>query len=172
MRKIIVLWMVLMIVSLRAFADSKVSFTASAPDVVAVGDQFRLSYTVTTQKVRDFRAPSIKGFDVLMGPSRSQQKSVQVINGQTTSTSSITFTYILMATAEGSFTIPGATITAEGNQMVSNSVHVKVLTADTICLQSPSGVCTACRPVIGALSGISGCNHSLQCGSFEFPCAE
>lgn len=36
------------------FADSKVSFTASAPDVVAVGDQFRLSYTVTTQKVRDF----------------------------------------------------------------------------------------------------------------------
>ena len=29
-----------MIVSLRAFADSKVSFTASAPDVVAVGDQF------------------------------------------------------------------------------------------------------------------------------------
>lgn len=122
--------MVLMIVSLRAFADSKVSFTASAPDVVAVGDQFRLSYTVTTQKVRDFRAPSIKGFDVLMGPSRSQQKSVQVINGQTTSTSSITFTYILMATAEGSFTIPGATITAEGNQMVSNSVHVKVLPAD------------------------------------------
>ena len=43
MRKIIVLWMVLIIVSLRAFADSKVSFTASAPDVVAVGDQFRLS---------------------------------------------------------------------------------------------------------------------------------
>ena len=95
MRKIIVLWMVLMIVSLRAFADSKVSFTASAPDVVAVGDQFRLSYTVTTQKVRDFRAPSIKGFDVLMGPSRSQQKNVQVINGQTTSTSSITFTCLL-----------------------------------------------------------------------------
>ena len=124
--------MVLMIVSLRAFADSKVSFTASAPDVVAVGDQFRLSYTVTTQKVRDFRAPSIKGFDVLMGPSRSQQKSVQVINGQTTSTSSITFTYILMATAEGSFTIPGATITAEGNQMVSNSVHVKVLPAEQV----------------------------------------
>ena len=130
MRKIIVLWMVLIIVSLRAFADSKVSFTASAPDVVAVGDQFRLSYTVTTQKVRDFRAPSIKGFDVLMGPSRSQQKNVQVINGQTTSTSSITFTYILMATAEGSFTIPGATITAEGNKMGFNSVYVKVLPAD------------------------------------------
>lgn len=130
MRKIVFLWIALLAVSLQAFADGKVSFTASAPDAVAVGDQFRLSYTVTTQKVRDFRAPSIKGFDVLMGPSRSQQSSVQIINGQTTSTSSLTFTYILMATAEGNFTIPGATITADGNQMVSNSVQIKVLPAD------------------------------------------
>lgn len=130
MRKIVFLWIALLAVSLQAFADGKVSFTASAPDAVAVGDQFRLAYTVTTQKVRDFRAPSIKGFDVLMGPSRSQQSSVQIINGQTTSTSSLTFTYILMATAEGNFTIPGATITADGNQMVSNAVQIKVLPAD------------------------------------------
>lgn len=139
MRKIIFLWIVLTVVCATVFADEKVSFTASAPDAVAVGDQFRLSYTVTTQKVRDFRAPSIKGFEVLMGPSRSQQSSVQMINGQTTSTSSITFTYILMATAEGDFTIPGATITAEGNQMVSNSVHVKVLPADQQSSGSTSG---------------------------------
>ena len=130
MRKIVFLWIMLIIASMHAFADDKVSFTASAPDAVAVGDQFRLSYTVTTQKVRDFRAPSIKGFDVLMGPSRSQQSSVQMINGQTTSTSSITFTYILMANTEGNFTIPGATITADGNQMVSNSLQIKVLPAD------------------------------------------
>ena len=119
MRKIVFLWIALIAVSMNAFADGKVSFTASAPDAVAVGDQFRLSYTVTTQKVRDFRAPSMKGFDVLMGPSRSQQSSVQMINGQTTSTSSITFTYILMATAEGDFTISGATITADGLATVS-----------------------------------------------------
>lgn len=130
MRKIVFLWIMLIAVSMNTFADDKVSFTASAPDAVAVGDQFRLSYTVTTQKVRDFRAPSIKGFDVLMGPSRSQQSSVQIVNGKTTSTSSITFTYILMATTEGSFTIPGATITADGNQMISNSVQVNVLPAD------------------------------------------
>ena len=55
MRKIVFLWIALIAVSMNAFADGKVSFTASAPDAVAVGDQFRLSYTVTTQKVRDFR---------------------------------------------------------------------------------------------------------------------
>ena len=129
MRKLIIILMTLMAYSTQTFAD-KVSFVASAPDVVVVGDQFRLSYTVTTQKVKDFRAPSIKGFDVLMGPSRSEQSSTQVVNGSVSSTSSITFTYILMANTAGEFTVPGASIVADGNQMISNSVKIKVLPQD------------------------------------------
>jgi hypothetical protein len=117
-------------VAVKALADDKVTFTAEAPNAVAVGDQFRLSYTVSTQSVRDFRAPAVKGFNVLMGPSSSRQSSTQIINGKMTSTSSVTYTYILMATDEGSFTIPGATITADGQQLVSNAVTVKVLPAD------------------------------------------
>ena len=129
MKKLIIILIALIAYSTQAFAD-KVSFTASAPDAVVVGDQFRLSYTVTTQKVKDFRAPSIKGFDVLMGPSRSQQSSTQIVNGNVTSTSSITFTYILMANTAGEYTIGGASIVADGNQMVSNSVKIKVLPQD------------------------------------------
>lgn len=124
---------------MHVWADDKVSFTASAPDAVAVGDQFRLSYTITTKKVRDFQAPSMKGFDVLMGPSRSEQSSVQSINGKTTSTSRITFTYILMANAEGEYTIPGASITADGNQMISNSVNIKVLPRDNAASSQGGG---------------------------------
>lgn len=129
MKKLIIILIALIAYSTQAFAD-KVSFTASAPDAVVVGDQFRLSYTVTTQKVKDFRAPSIKEFDVLMGPSRSQQSSTQIVNGNVTSTSSITFTYILMANTAGEYTIGGASIVADGNQMVSNSVKIKVLPQD------------------------------------------
>ena len=129
MKKLIVILMALIAYSTQMLAD-KVSFTASAPDAVVVGDQFRLSYTVTTQKVKDFRAPSIKGFDVLMGPSRSQQSNTQIVNGNVTSTSSITFTYILMANNAGEYTIPGASIIADGDQMVSNSVRIKVLPQD------------------------------------------
>lgn len=129
MKKLIIILMALIAYSTQMLAD-KVSFTASAPDAVVVGDQFRLSYTVTTQKVKDFRAPSIKGFDVLMGPSRSQQSSTQIVNGNVTSTSSITFTYILMANTAGEYTIGGASIVADGNQMVSNSVKIKVLPQD------------------------------------------
>ena len=43
MRKLIIILMTLMAYSTQTFAD-KVSFVASAPDVVVVGDQFRLSY--------------------------------------------------------------------------------------------------------------------------------
>lgn len=138
MRKVILLftWMIMV---LNVWADGNVTFVASAPDVVVSGDQFRLTYTVSTQKVRDFRAPNIKGFEVLMGPSRSQQSSTQIINGNVTSTSSITFTYILMADKEGTYTIPGATIVADGENKTSNSVQIKVLPPDQTGGSSSNG---------------------------------
>lgn len=129
MRKLIIFLMVLIAYSTHASAD-KVSFTASAPDAVVVGEQFRLTYTITTHKVKDFHVPSIKGFDVLMGPSRSQYSSTQIVNGSVSSVNSITFTYTLLGNTPGEFTVPGATIVADGNQMVSNSVKIKVLPQD------------------------------------------
>ena len=59
MRKVILLFILITTV-LGAWADGTQTLTATAPDVVVSGDQFRLTYTVNTQKVRDFRAPSIK----------------------------------------------------------------------------------------------------------------
>ncbi|WP_077154267.1 BatD family protein [Bacteroides bouchesdurhonensis] len=129
MRKLIVILIALMAYGSQALAD-KVTFTASAPDAVVVGEQFKLSFTVTTQNVKEFQIPAIKGFDVLMGPSSSKQSSTQIINGNVTSSSIVVFTYILMATNVGEYTIPGASIVAEGNQMVSNSVKIKVLPQD------------------------------------------
>ena len=128
MRKVI-LFFILISTVIGAWADG-ITFTANAPEVVVSGDQFRLSYTINSQKVRDFRAPNIQGFDVLMGPSRSTQSSTQIINGNVTSTSTITFTYILMADKEGTYKIPGATIVADGDNYTSNSVEIKVLPPD------------------------------------------
>ena len=127
MRKIIFFITVLFASKALLLANVKVSFKAIAPETVVVGDQFRLSYTVNSLNVRDFRIASVKGFEVLMGPSRSQQSSTQIVNGTAVSSNSITFTYILMANNEGIFSIPGASITAEGNPIISNSVRIKVL---------------------------------------------
>ena len=135
MRKVI-FFLLLILTTVHAWADNKATLTADAPDVVVSGDQFRLTFTVNTQKVKDFRAPSItKGFDVLMGPSRSQQSSTQIINGKVSSSSSITYTYILMAGDAGTYTIPAASIEANGEKIFSNAVTIKVLPPD----QSASG---------------------------------
>ena len=133
MRKVI-LFFILINTVIGAWADG-ITFTANAPEVVVSGDQFRLSYTINSQKVRDFRAPSIQGFEVLMGPSRSTQ--YQNYNGVVTN--SITFTYILMAEKEGTYTIPGATIVADGNNYTSNSVEIKVLPPDQSSSNAGSG---------------------------------
>ena len=103
------------------------TLTASAPSHVAVGEQFRLSYTVNTQNVSDFRAGNIPSeFEVLIGPNRSMQSSYQMINGHTSSTSSITYTYIVAATKGGSFTIPAAHVVVDGKKIASNTLTIKV----------------------------------------------
>ena len=103
------------------------TLTGSAPSHVAVGEQFRLTYTVNTQNVSDFRAGDIPDeLEVLIGPNRSMQSSYQMINGHTSSTSSITYTYIVSATKNGSFTIPPAHIVAGGKTIASNSLTIKV----------------------------------------------
>jgi len=117
------------VAGVNVYAD-EIRFVASAPDVVVDGNQFKLTFTVNTQRVKDFRAPVMNDFEVLMGPSRSQQSSTQIINGNYSSTNSITYTYILMPKKEGTFTIPGATIVADGEIVKSNFVKIKVLPQD------------------------------------------
>ena len=101
--------------------------TGRAPSQVAVGEQFRLSYTVNTDDVKGFRAGNIPdAFDVLMGPSTSTQSSYQLVNGHMSSSSSVTYTYILSATKNGSFTIPAAQAQVGSKTIHSNEVHIKV----------------------------------------------
>ena len=103
------------------------TLTGSAPAHVAVGEQFRLTYTVNTQDVSEFRAGNIPDeLEVLIGPNRSMQSSYQMINGHTSSSSSITYTYIVAATANGTFTIPPAHVVVNGKSIASNPLTIKV----------------------------------------------
>ena len=103
------------------------TLTGSAPSHVSVGEQFRLTYTVNTQNATDFRAGDIPDeLEVLIGPNRSMQSSYQMINGHTSSSSSITYTYIVCATKNGSFTIPPAHVVVGGKTIASNVLNIKV----------------------------------------------
>lgn len=128
MKKVFLTTLILL-TTLAAFAD-EVTFVTSAPKAVVVNQQFRLKYTVNRHNVKEPRLPQISDFRILSGPSRSQQSSTQIINGNVTSSQSLTFTYILVAEKEGEFTLPGATVSVDGNEITSNKVTVKVLPQD------------------------------------------
>lgn len=123
--------------AISIFAEDVV-FQASAPKQVVVGKPFQLVYSVN-QRARDLRAPSISDFDVLAGPYTSQSSSTSFVNGKRTSSFQLTYTYTLMASREGSFTIPGATITVDGEQYQSNGVRIQVLPADETSPTPSSG---------------------------------
>lgn len=138
MMRRLIFFLLLAAAFLQVHAKEDITLIAEAPDVVVSGDQFRLTFTVNTQDVKDFRAPSITGFDVLMGPSRSQQHSTQFINGKVSSSSSITYTYILSANAAGKYTIPAASIEVGGEKIFSNALTVQVLPPDDTNGNNPS----------------------------------
>ena len=150
---------------LLAFLISHFSFltsgaqtlTGSAPSQVAAGEQFRLTYTINTDDVDGFRAGNIPDeLEILMGPSTSRQSSFQMVNGHTSSSSSITYTYILCATANGTFTIPPARATVNGKQITSNSLRIKVSgqaqsnNGSQRQQRQPSGVRSAGTPISGS----------------------
>lgn len=117
----------------------EVIFKASAPKGVVKNEQFRLTYTLNKEG-KDIRLPSgMDGFDILFGPSVSSSYSTQIINGKSTSQSSFSYTYILIAPEEGSFTIAPASITVNGSNYKSNSIKIDVLPPDKEVEKSQSG---------------------------------
>ena len=115
-----------------------VVFKASAPKGVVKGEQFRLTYTLNKEG-KDLRLSSdMDGFQIMFGPSVSSSYSTQIINGKSTSQSSFTYTYILTAPEEGSFTIGPASINVDGSNYKSNSVQINVLPPDKEAEESKS----------------------------------
>lgn len=107
--------------------STEAQIIVNVPSRVAAGENFRLSYTINTQDVEDFRAGNIpEGLEVIAGPYTSQQSSYQMVNGHTSSSSSITFTYTLYAAKNGTYTIPAAHAKIKGQHVASRSAKVTV----------------------------------------------
>lgn len=128
MRKLVFLFILFTMIG-GAIKAADVSFKASAPQAVVMGEQFRLTFTVNAEG-KDLRVQELPDFEVLMGPSQSTAYSSSWVNGQSSSETTVSYTYVLMATKEGTFTIPPATIKVKGANYTSNGLVVKVLPAD------------------------------------------
>lgn len=129
MRRFIFFFLLLLTAGWSAKAAGDVVFKASAPSAVAMGEQFRLTYTVNAE-AKDLRVQSMPDFDVLMGPSQSVSHSSSWVNGKSMSETTVSFTYILMAKKEGTFQIAPATVKVNGANYTSNALSIKVLPED------------------------------------------
>lgn len=110
-----------------------------APDVCEVGRRINVSYIVDTQDVDDIQVGEFPGFELLYGPSTSSQSSFQMVNGKTTHSSTITFTYVLLAEKEGNHTLPAASVKANGKTIRSGTATIQVLPSSNASQGSSSG---------------------------------
>ena len=101
----------------------------STPSRVEAGENFRVSFKVTTQDVDDFRSGlhSTDVVEVIAGPYTSSESSFQMVNGHTSSSSSITYTYTLYAAKSGVYNIPAAHARVGGKQISSSPAKVTVV---------------------------------------------
>lgn len=89
---------------------------------VAVGETFQVSFRLTNLQRQAIDYPDFKDFQVLGGPNVSQQ--VQMVNGVTSQ--SITYSFYLRPTAEGTFSIGPASTNIGGKKVSTKPLKVNV----------------------------------------------
>ena len=109
------------------FVSAQITLKIQAPAQTEVGRRIRVSYVANTQDVEDIQVGEFPGFNVVYGPSTSSSTSISMINGKTTQSSSLTFTYTVLSTEEGKFTLPAAAIKVGGKTYKSGTSVIEVL---------------------------------------------
>ncbi len=98
-----------------------------APKHVAVGEEFQVEYTVFTQDVHNFKLGRLSnGIEKVFGPATSSQRSISIVDGHTSSSSSVSFTYVFVATRKGSLSIGPARINVGNQDLASTPVRIEV----------------------------------------------
>ncbi|GHT13697.1 hypothetical protein FACS189426_18970 [Bacteroidia bacterium] len=132
MRKLFFLFTILCWGSANVFSQN-ITFKATSEKAVVVNQQFRVTYTLTTngETGKDFRFQESKDFEVLfdtgkeMGTSAFMDGSGKVVSRHTES-----FKFVFLAKKEGTFTIPPSTIKVGNSEYKSNELTIKVLPPD------------------------------------------
>ncbi len=103
---------------------SQAQFTASADaSEIVEGGVVDIEFSLKNVEGGSFQAPSFKGFQVVSGPNQSTQMSV--VNGRMSR--SMTISYSLIGTKQGSYTIGSASIRAGGKTLRTKPLQINVL---------------------------------------------
>lgn len=108
------------------YISAQVTFSVKPPSRVYEGDRFPVTFRLTNAEGSNLQVAQINGCTLLYGPSESQSHSYQVVNGRATSSSATEYTFYYKATKAGNYSIPAATITADGKRYTTKAVNFTV----------------------------------------------
>lgn len=113
---------------LFSIAAAAQTIKVEAPSVVALDEQFNVTFIIEgTTQPKDFSWSPGSDFQLVWGPQKGVSRSTSIVNGKRTSSSQVTYTYILHPKSKGTFSIPAATASLGGSQISSRAVNVEVV---------------------------------------------
>lgn len=117
---------ILLIFFVSQMAFAQVTFKTSVSKTqLGLNERLRIEFSINKQGADDFTPPNFNNFKVLAGP--SQSSSFSSINGK--NSYKLTYSYVIQPTSKGTFTIPSASITYDGEVIKTNTVRIQVLDA-------------------------------------------
>ncbi len=123
-RYFLVILLVVILASEDTFAQNN-DINASAPGVVSANKAF--NYSISAQKQGEVSLENIEGIRVISGPSQMVSYQSSNVNGKLTTTMQVSYSYMMIAEEAGEYTIPPATLIADGKTYKSNPVAIRVV---------------------------------------------
>lgn len=122
------LFTILLGVFVAVAAMAQTSIRAEVHNIVELSERFNLVFIVEGENSpSSFNWEPGDDFTLVWGPQKGSSTSISMVNGKTTRSSQVSYTYILQAKKTGSFTINPATAKVKGREISSNPVTVKVV---------------------------------------------
>lgn len=122
------LTILILLISVQSVIAQVTFKTEVSKTELGLNERLRIEFSIDKQGGDDFTPPDFKNFKVLAGP--SQSSSFSSINGRTSY--KLTYTYVIQPLAKGTFTIPSASVTYNGEIIKSNTVRIVVSDAIAI----------------------------------------
>ena len=116
------LTILILLISIQSVVAQVTFKTAVSKTELGLNERLRIEFSIDKQGGDDFTPPDFKNFKVLAGP--SQSSSFSSINGRTSY--KLTYTYVIQPLRKGSFTIPSASVSYNGEIIKSNTVRIVV----------------------------------------------
>ncbi|MBQ6014733.1 MAG: BatD family protein [Bacteroidales bacterium] len=104
------------------------SIKVEAPNLVGADEQFNVSFSVEGEHApSEFEWEPGDGFRLVWGPQKGTSTSISIVNGKRSKSVTNSYTYVLMPSRTGTFTLPGATATIQGKKVSSRSFSIEVV---------------------------------------------